>query len=141
MLFRSIRRENDQFVFPVHIYVCKTEGKSCRRSVFCIFFCRIKMQIVSFEANITIFAFFFFQIFKRMGGDGVRCAVWHFFNPDLGRMLAVQNQLRPRSHCHCMGSAGAAGHLGQQGLRLEQRSPGLGLKGRNNLWMKQQESR
>ena len=52
------------------------------------------------------------------GGEpaGVRCAVWHFFNPDLGRMLAAQSQLRPGSHCRCMGSAGAAGHLGQQGL-------------------------
>lgn len=33
-----------------------------------------------------------------------------------GCLLAVQNQLQPRSHCRCMGSAGAAGHFGQQGL-------------------------
>ena len=42
------------------------------------------MQIVSFEANITIFAFFFFQIFKRMGGDGVstrNSPVIHTVNP------------------------------------------------------------
>lgn len=39
-----------------------------------------------------------------------------FFNPDLGCLLAVQNQLRPRSHCRCMGSAGVAGHFGQKGL-------------------------
>lgn len=47
---------------------------------------------------------------------GVRRAVWHSFNPDLGCLLAVQNQLQPRSHCRCMGSAGVAGHFGQQGL-------------------------
>ena len=47
---------------------------------------------------------------------GVRRAVWHFFNPDLGCLLAVQNQLQPRSHCRCMGSAGVAGHFGQKGL-------------------------
>lgn len=39
-----------------------------------------------------------------------------FFNPDLGRMLAAQSQLRPGSHCRCMGSAGVAGHFGQKGL-------------------------
>jgi len=43
-----------------------------------------------------------------------------FFGSNLGRLLADQNQLRPQSHCCCMGGAGAAGHPGQQGLRLEQ---------------------
>lgn len=33
-----------------------------------------------------------------------------------GCLLAVQNQLQPRSHCRCMGSAGVAEHFGQQGL-------------------------
>ena len=58
---------------------------------------------------------------------GVRRAVRHFLNPDLGRLLDLQNQLRPGSCCRCMGGTGAAGHAGEQGLRLEQRSPGLGL--------------
>lgn len=45
---------------------------------------------------------------------------WRRFRRDalhLGEsLLAVQNQLQPRSHCRCMGSAGVAGHFGQKGL-------------------------
>ena len=63
-----IRREDNQFVFPVHIYVDETKSKTRRISVVYIFFGGIKMQVVGLEAK-TVSRFF--QEFKGVGGNDV----------------------------------------------------------------------